>query len=123
MQEPKITFRGWAGHFVCAHNCRFRLNTLIEYQDIKIVVSTVGLYLEPLIKEYVQIGAGRYFETMAFHAQFEGGFWDADASKIIIFSSRWSYPSPSIENEKQANDGHYVVIDEICGRLKEGYKY
>lgn len=121
MREPKITFRGWAGHFICSHNCKFRLNTLIEYQDIKIVVSTVGLYLEPLIKKYEQIGAGRYFETMGFHAKFDGEFWDADVSKEISFSSRWSYPR--IKNEQQANDGHYVVIDEICGRLKEGYKY
>lgn len=116
--EPKITFRGWPGHFICARDCLFRLNTLIEYRDIKIVVSTVGLYVEPLTKKFTQIGADRYFETMAFYAHFKDEFWDADVSREINFSSPWRYSQ--IEDENNANYGHYVVIEEICRRLKEG---
>jgi len=117
--SAKITFRGWAGHFICANRCRFRLNTLIELRDTRIVVSTVGVMEDPLDgRKFSEVGAYRHFETMAFHAKFEGGFWDADVSREVQFNSRWSYAS--IEDEQAANDGHYKVVEEICQKLESG---
>lgn len=127
MEEAKITFRGWAGHFCAADSCRFRLNTLVEFGDIKIVVSTVGLYEPPSragrggAARFAEIGMERYFETMAFHAEFENGFWDADVSRQVYFESQWSYGSP--EMEQAANDGHHAVVKEIASRLEAGEKF
>jgi len=130
MIEPKITFRGWPGHFICGNRCVFRLNTLIEYQDIKIVVSTVGLMIkewpnESLEYGYEKIGVNRHYETMAFHAELTsfsfGKFWDANVEREINFESEWCYQN--IEDEQKAQDGHYKVIDEICYKLKNGHKF
>ena len=40
--ELKITERGWPAHYICAEYRLFRRNTLIEYADLKWVVSTEG---------------------------------------------------------------------------------
>jgi hypothetical protein len=119
--KPKITERGWAGHFCCADRCNFRRNTLIEYDDIKIVVSTVGL-MRSFDKEnkFEEIGLDRYYETMAFHAH-NHGFYDADVSLQINFNSQWSIGS--VDAEIEANIMHDKVVKEIASRLKKGDKF
>ena len=121
-KQLKVTNRGWAGHFICAHRCRFRLNTLIEYGDIRIVVSTVGGMEHPLKEgKFDTIGLNRHYETMAFRAKFDGTFWDADVQRQVYFDSEWAYPN--LEDELAANDGHYKVVDEISEGLLAGDTY
>jgi hypothetical protein len=124
--EPKVTYRGWAGHFILGHKCQFHLNTLIEYKRIKIVVSTVGrLPHTPCLgiprRDWEEVGCSRHYETMAFHASLDGKFWDADVSRQVDFDAPWSWPK--IEDEDKANDGHYAVVKEICDGLKRGKTY
>jgi len=119
-RAPKITYRGWAGHFCCARMCQFRLNTLIEYKKKKIVVSTVGLLmLDDRTKKYDTIGCERYFETMAFEAKKEVIedviFWDADVSKQVNFDSPWCWSK--VTDEMNAQNGHEKVVEEICDKL------
>jgi hypothetical protein len=116
MTKPKITYRGWPGHYICAHLCQFRLNTLIEYGKDKIVVSTVGLLT---IKDrFEEIGSNRYFETIVFHAHKVREFWDADISKPVSFKSQgyWS----KISDELNAQKGHEKIVKEIVSNLKKG---
>lgn len=117
MDNVKITERGWPGHFICSYRCLFRRNTLIEFEDKKIVVSTVG-NMSDLSDNYhglETIGVGRYFETMAFHAEHEGGFWDADVTKQVSFDSEWAIAEPWKEGE--ANKMHEAVVLEITDKL------
>lgn len=128
MSELKRTERGWGGHFICAERCAFRRNTLLEYGDRKIVVSTVGL-MQGFHNEakYHTIGAGgRYYETMAFGAKKNGPYIDADVSENVHFDSEWAICADSIDKlpedvDNNANDMHEAVVAELSKRLlKEG---
>ena len=124
--EVKRTERGWGGHFIGAADCLFRRNTLLEYGDVRIVISTIGLYLPSSAKEkreFQEIGAhGRMFETMAFHAKREQNrYWDADVSRQISFESEWAINHADADDE--ANIMHDRVVNEISEQLKGGNQY
>lgn len=72
-----VTERGWAGHFICSDKCCFRRNTLLEYNGVQVVVSTVGAMVigVPNIfeRKWDTVGHDRYYETMAFLAKKRGG--------------------------------------------------
>lgn len=113
--------RGWGGHFACAHDCRFRRNTLISKGDIYIVVSTVGSYSPRNNKEVEPIGINRYYETMAFYSDEEDYmFHDADIDKEVSFKGSWSISEPYKDNE--ANDMHENIVNEISDILERGMK-
>ena len=119
----KITYRGWGGHFILGHRCRFRLNTLVEVGEQRVVVSTVGLLPNPLKEgEWMEIGCGRHYETMAFIAKEVdlgyGKVWDADVQKPVDFSSLWAWPE--VEDELNAQAGHEAVVAEIVEMAKAG---
>ena len=114
------TERGWAGHFICADRCRFRRNTLLAYNDIKIVVSSVGLM--KIDDKFDTVGAGRYFETMAFHAdKNDKRYFDADVSKQVYFDSDWAITE--VDADDKANEMHEAVVAEISTKLEKGYKF
>lgn len=113
------TERGWAGHFIGSIGtsyCQFRRNTLLELEETRIVVSTVGSYWYK--DKLLPIGHERYFETMAFHAMFEDPYWDADLSREVGFDSNWSLDENASAND--ANDMHETVVEEISRRMVNG---
>jgi hypothetical protein len=123
--KVKTTERGWAGHFCCSHRCLFRRNTLIEYEDIKIVVSTVGLMSVDTIDsegEFEPIGLNRHFETVAFHSlSGDTKYHDADVERQIFFDSKWSIANEDAEIE--ANDMHEAVVNELSQKLSFGERF
>ena len=119
--DIKRTERGWAGHFICGHRCLFRRNTLLEYNDLSIVVSTVGymLIIDGREKNIEKIGHNRYFETMCFHSMKDDvRYKDADVQRQIDFNSPWSIDI--IDADDKANDMHETVVAEITERLLNG---
>ncbi len=119
METVKRTERGWAGHFIQSDRCSFRRNTLLEYGDQRIVVSTVGALRNPLVDgdAYEEVGCGRYYETMAFVAKCGAGYWDADIDQQVHFDSPWTVCSISPETDQKANGMHEQVVEEICQKL------
>lgn len=112
--------RGWAGHFCGSARCRFRRNTLLSKGEVRIVVSSVGLmaHWEGSEKGFMQIGNDRYFETMAFHAKYDGRYWDADVSRIVSFESPWRVDRADADDI--ADDQHEAVVLEIMQRMETG---
>lgn len=119
MSEVKRIERGWAGHFICADSCKFRRNTLLEYNGKAVVVSTVGAMINSKGK-LEEIGLGRHYETMAFYAD-DSEYKDADVSEEILFDSQWAlkwHKDGYIDNE--ANAMHETVVEELSEKLLKG---
>lgn len=119
----KRTERGWAGHFICADNCQFRRNTLLEYGDKKWVISTVGRLLstddETKKLKFITIGLNRYYETMAFVAtKDEDGYIDANTLEPIDFESDWAIHDIEVDSEQRANDMHEKVVEELMEKIQ-----
>lgn len=117
--EVKRTERGWAGHFCCSYRCEYHRNTLLEYNGTKVVVSTVGRLRKDMVSRlYEELGYKRYFETMAFMADEDDKYNDADVEREISFDAKWSLPSPDMELEADAM--HEDVVTELSKRLVDG---
>jgi len=108
------TERGWAGHFICALECRFRRNTLLEAGETRIIVSTVGNYVYD--NKVQEIGLDRYHETMAFHAEWEDPYWEVDVHREVPFESNWSLGD--IKDDNIVNEMHETVVNEIMRTMK-----
>lgn len=113
--DVKRTERGWAGHYCMSERCMFRRNTLLEYRDIKIIVSTVGNMVNE--EKPQKIGRGWYYETMAFYTKYYGKYLDADVETHISFNSKW-YLKKLDDND--ANDMHEDVVTELTQKLLNG---
>lgn len=121
VKKIKITERGWAGHFCGALECRFRRNTLIEFGNQRIVVSTVGLWkpFPKIDEEFTQLRDGCYFETVAFWSDpNDKRYRDADIRREIKFSSPWKICK--IDADDKANEMHDVVVQELAIKLQKG---
>lgn len=118
-EKVKRTERGWPGHYICAERCLFRRNTLLEYADYKIVVSTVGRQrpFDPKAKEFERIGASRHYETFVSKAD-DSEYHDMNLSKTVFL-----YPSQgvtwhlNIEDELLANQMHEDAVEWVSRQM------
>lgn len=116
--------RGWPGHYICADQCKFRRNTLLECGDIRIVVSTVGNQKKPGSRMTAdKIGYDRYYETMAFHAKHWGKYLDADVCRQVELVGRWTVSEMTTHADADANEMHEAAVREVSTRLAQGETY
>ena len=126
MNKVVRTERGWAGHFICGNECLFRRNTLLEYKDLKVVVSTVGAMPNHLPniygkEKFMQIGSNRYYETMVFHSKTDDNkYHDIDVQREIGFKSPWCVRLINEDTDNTANKMHEDVVAEITNKLMKG---
>lgn len=113
----KRTERGWAGHFICSDRCKFRRNTLLEYEGKFIVVSTVGRMEytgDPMLDT---VGLDRYYETMAFYSKASDlRYHDIDVERQIYLDCDWTLNE--IDDNK-ANDMHEKAVDWVSRQMME----
>ena len=118
-KKVKRTERGWAGHFICADRCLFRRNTLLEYENIKIVVSTVGRLFANRQgrREIVTVGCERYYETMAFYSDpNDTVYHDIDVERYIELGCDWQLNE--IDDNK-ANNMHEMAVEWVIAQIVE----
>lgn len=117
--EIKTTERGWAGHFCAADDCKFRRNTLVEYGDVKIVVSTIGVWF--LMGKIEKVGCNRYYETMAFHScEKDTKYNDIDVEREVILDCKTQIDRFDEDTDNEANEMHDNAVKWVCEQLKKG---
>lgn len=114
--EITITERGWQAHLCVV--CLYHRNTLLEYEDKKIIVSTVGHYKDPNGK-VEKIGINHYYETMVFEAQLEEGYWDINVTKKVYPDSNWYLSNHYYDADLKAEEMHNNIVKEISQKLIE----
>lgn len=121
--EVNIQERGWAGHFIGSHWCRFRRNTLITKGEKHVVVSTVGNYHPRDCAEISEFGIERYYETMVFEGSQQGEYIDADfARELSEYFDGLYYKSPqdipdNVDN--LADDMHEAIVASVVKAMND----
>lgn len=119
--KATVTYRGWPGHYILSHRCVFHLNTLIELAGIRVIVSTVG-NLRTKDNKQDEVGSGCYYETMAFPALLEDGYWDADTDtdKLVSISGRSRVNHMTRTSDTEAQEMHEAAVADITSRIRKG---
>jgi hypothetical protein len=115
------TEQGWCGHHICGDRCMFRRNTLLEKDDVHIIVSTVGAARNPLShgETYTHIGPESYYETQSFHAKYDDPYWDTDVSRQVSVDAKWKIDTIGRKSDKEANDMHEAYVEAMMQAIEE----
>ena len=110
--------RGWAGHFICGHDCLYHRNTSVTNGLVTIVISTVGNYYPNGSKVTIDLGGGRIYETMVFLAKEENGYIEADVQKEVTNNiGQWYLTRNDLrdDSDNQADEMHDRIVNVVTG--------
>lgn len=115
----KITELGWMiGHFILPYRLEFRRNTLIEYRNIKIVVSTVGAMFSS--GKIDMIVNNIYYTTMAFHSdENDKRYHDIDVEREVFLDCKIEINHYDEDTDNEANEMHDNAVEWICKQLRK----
>jgi len=113
------TERGWAGHLCVSRDCLFRRNTLLEYGDVRVIVSTVGNYFPRHTSRLETIGSGRHYETYTFLAVLEGPYWEASGDEIDSEGLLGGEP----DSDLKADAMHERMVEKVSHILADTGRY
>lgn len=118
--KSKTTERGWPGHFILCDRCMFRRNTLVEFGDQRVVVSTVGRMWSKDRSQLETVGHEKHFETTAFPAIMKNGYWEADTcNEIELMDQKSHIFGDEPERSGEANDMHDDYVAAVCLMLEQ----
>lgn len=115
----KITELGWMiGHFILPYRLEFRRNTLIEYRNIKIVVSTVGAMFSS--GKIDMIVNNVYYTTIAFHSdENDKKYHDIDVEREVFLDCKTEINHYDEDTDNEANEMHDNAVEWICKQLRK----
>ena len=117
----RVTERGkLITYFSGSKRCLYRRNTLLEFRDIKLVISTLG-NLTDLDNKLVCISGKSYYETRVFHALTDikrNSYRDIDPERKVKVNTITKINKP--DSDIKADQMHEKVIKELTYRLDKG---
>lgn len=125
MEDIKRTERGWCGYIQGYQYCLFRRNTLIEYNNKKIVIATLGNFIDPFRWKVMPLKDDIWYESIAGYAIDSNGYWDINPQDIIPIRCKHTISgtldhivekigTPDIYANKIHEDVVNEMIDRIC---------
>lgn len=115
--ELKVPVEDWewfgvAGHFICAHSCKFHLCTQVG----KFLVSTIGEYTyDPESFDYIELGYQRKYETMVFKAGAKCVSKDCECGLPTIDGRELGFKGYNKRGD--AIKGHYAMCLKVAKGL------
>lgn len=119
--EIKTTERGWVVRTYSQSGLRFSRNTLVEFYNLKVIVSTVGRLCLLGLNEPIPLPEGGYYNTKAFIPK-ESSKYDhnIDINKEIVIGCKNAIDHFDEDTDNEANEMHENAVKWVCEQLKKG---
>jgi len=117
-----ITERGWAEPTIIGKQCEFHRNTLIQYNDISWVVSTIGLFHDYECSTYRLLGLRIAFRTEAWIAKEVDGLYVGMYDRAIRFTTEGDWYLSNFEDIGKADAMHDKHVAVMCDMIKENWR-
>jgi len=112
------TERGGPGHFVCASECLFRRNTLLEYNKTKLVISTVGNWHIDESGNAQLLSPCAYYETLVYFAD-TSVYHDIDVTRQVSINCQSTINSMEGLPDTAANNMHENIVGKMFAAIQE----
>lgn len=121
MNKPKRKYLGTAGHSIIGIYCKFHLNTVVSYHDIKICVSSIGMNSRDNGSSFDTVGDNRYFETNVFYLK--DGKRDFDREIELDDHLVWEHDKVTPKTIDFVEDCHEEIVQWVENFIRDQREY